>query len=107
MNIIIVGCGKVGSTILSSLLAEGHDIVVIDPNPDVISEVSNIYDSMYVCGNGADCDVLAEANVDQAELVLAVTGSDELNMLSCFMARRRARSTPSPASAIPNTTIRA
>ena len=61
MNIIIVGCGKIGSTILSSLLAEGHDIVVVDSNPEVISEVSNIYDSMYVCGSGTDCDALAEA----------------------------------------------
>ena len=88
MNIIIVGCGKVGSTILSSLLAEGHDIVVIDPNPDVISEVSNIYDSMYVCGNGVDSDTLSEAGVEQTELFVAVTGSDELNMLSCFIAKR-------------------
>lgn len=88
MNIIIVGCGKIGSTILSSLLAEGHDIVVVDSNPEVISEVSNIYDSMYVCGNGVDCDTLAEAGVANAELVVAVTASDELNMLSCFMARK-------------------
>ena len=88
MNIIIVGCGKIGSTILSSFLAEGHDIVVIDTNPAVISEVSNIYDSMYICGNGVDCDTLSEADVEHAELVVAVTGSDELNMLSCFMARK-------------------
>ena len=88
MNIIIVGCGKIGSTILSSLLAEGHDIVVVDSNPEVISEVSNIYDSMYLCGNGVDCDTLAEAGVENAELVVAVTGSDELNMLSCFVARK-------------------
>ena len=88
MNIIIVGCGKIGSTILSSLLAEGHDIVVVDSNPEVISEVSNIYDSMYVCGSGTDCDALAEAGVDKASLVVAVTGSDEINMLSCFIARK-------------------
>ena len=88
MNIVIVGCGKIGSTILSSLLSEGHDIVVIDSNPAVISDVSNIYDSMYVCGSGTDCDTLHEAGVEQAELFVSMTGSDELNMLSCFLAKR-------------------
>ena len=88
MNIIIVGCGKIGTTILSSLLAEGHDIVAVDSNPDVISEISNIYDSMYVCGSGTDCDTLSEAGVENAELFVAVTGSDELNMLSCFIAKK-------------------
>lgn len=88
MNIIIVGCGKIGITILSDLLAEGHDITVIDSNPAVISEISNIYDSMYVCGSGTDCDALTEAGVENAELFVAVTGSDELNMLSCFLAKR-------------------
>ena len=88
MNIIIVGCGKIGTTILSSLLAEGHDIVAVDSNPDVISEISNIYDSMYVCGSGTDCDTLTEAGVEHTELFVAVTGSDELNMLSCFIAKK-------------------
>jgi len=88
MNIIIVGCGKIGTTILSSLLREGHDIVAVDSNPDVISEISNIYDSMYVCGNGVDCETLAEAGIDKCELFVATTGSDEFNMLSCFMAKR-------------------
>ena len=88
MNIVIVGCGKIGSTILSSLLSEGHDIVVIDSDPAVISDVSNIYDSMYVCGSGTDCDTLLEAGIADAELFVAVTGSDELNMLSCFLAKR-------------------
>ena len=88
MNIIIVGCGKIGTTILSSLLAEGHDIVAVDSNPDVISEISNIYESMYVCGSGTDCDTLTEAGVANAELFVAVTGSDELNMLSCFIAKK-------------------
>ena len=58
MNIVIVGCGKIGSTILSDLLSEGHDIVAVDSDPQVISEISNIYDSMYVCGSGTNCDTL-------------------------------------------------
>ena len=88
MKIIVVGCGKIGTTILSSLLAEGHDIVAVDSKPEVISEISNIYDSMCVCGNGTDCDTLAEAGVENAELFVAATNSDELNMLSCFLAKR-------------------
>ena len=88
MKIIIVGCGKIGTTILSSLLAEGHDIVAVDSNQDVVSEISNIYDSMYVCGNGVDCDTLSEAGVEKCDLFVAATGSDELNMLSCFIAKR-------------------
>ena len=88
MNIVIVGCGKIGSTIISSLLREGHDIVAVDSDPAVISEVSNIYDSMCVCGSGTDCDTLSEAGVENAELFVAVTGSDELNMLSCFLAKK-------------------
>ena len=88
MNIVIVGCGKIGVTILSSLLAEGHDIIAVDNDPAVISEISNIYDGMCVCGSGTDCDTLAEAGVADAELFVATTCSDELNMLSCFLAKK-------------------
>ncbi len=88
MRIIIVGCGKIGTTILASLVAEGHDILALDSDPTVLTEITNIYDVMTLCGNGVDCDVLAEADTEQADLFVAVTGSDELNMLSCFLARR-------------------
>ncbi|MBR3996485.1 MAG: NAD-binding protein, partial [Clostridia bacterium] len=88
MKIIIVGCGKIGITILQSLISEGHDVVAIDQNPDVISELSTVFDAMYVVGNGAGSDILYEAGADEAELVVAATGLDELNMLSCFLARK-------------------
>ena len=88
MNIVIVGCGKIGRTIISSLVNEGHDVVAIDENPAIIAEISDIYDVMCVCGNGADCDTLSEAQVEKADLFVAVAGSDELNMLSCFIAKR-------------------
>lgn len=88
MKIVIVGCGKIGTAILQSLISEGHDVVGIDTAPEVISEISNIYDAMYVVGNGADSDVLIEAGVRDAELFVAVTGTDELNMLSCFLAKK-------------------
>lgn len=88
MKIIIIGCGKIGVTILQSLINEGHNVVAIDQNPNVVSELSTVYDAMYVVGNGADSDILYEAGADEAELVVAATGIDELNMLSCFLARK-------------------
>lgn len=88
MKIIVVGCGKIGVSILSSLVGEGHDVVAIDNSPSVIEEIGNIYDVMCVCGNGTDCETLEEADVSKAELFVAVTGSDEFNMLSCFLAER-------------------
>lgn len=86
MNILIVGCGKIGSTILASLTNEGHDITAIELDRDTLAEITNVYDVMGVCGNGADCDTLAEAGVADAEMFIAVTGSDELNMLACYLA---------------------
>lgn len=88
MNIIVIGCGKIGSTLVASLTAEGHDVVALDRKAEVISDITNIYDVMGVCGNGADSDILEEAGVANAEMVIAVTDSDELNMLACFLAKK-------------------
>jgi len=88
MKIIIAGCGKIGTSLLSSLVCEGHEVVAIDDSPAALSEISDIYDIMCVCGNGADSDILIEAGVKSADIFAAVTGSDELNMLSCFLAKR-------------------
>ncbi|MBE6649811.1 MAG: Trk system potassium transporter TrkA [Ruminococcaceae bacterium] len=88
MKIILFGCGKIGSTIISTLVSEGHNIVAIDKSQETISEITNIYDIMGICGNGVDCAVMTEAGISSADLFIAVTGSDELNMLSCFLARR-------------------
>ncbi len=88
MNIIIVGCGKIGSTILESLVEEGHDVVGIDNDEQVITQITNVHDIMAVCGSGTDYDMLKEAGVANAEMFIAVTSSDELNMLSCYMAKK-------------------
>ena len=88
MNIIIVGCGKIGSTLIASLVAEGHNVTAVDVDPAVTTEINNIYDVMVVGGNGADCDTLSEAGVEKANLVIAATGSDEFNMLTCFLSRK-------------------
>ncbi len=88
MKIIIFGCGKIGTTLISSLASEGHDIIAIDSNPKTVEEVTNIYDVIGLCGNGIDCDTMNEAGIEDTELFVAVTGSDELNMLGCFLARK-------------------
>ncbi len=89
MRIILVGCGKIGVALLSALVSEGHDVVAMDIRRDVLDELTNQYDVMCMEGNGADCEALQEAGVDKTELFIAVTGSDELNMLMCFLAKRQ------------------
>ncbi|MBO5648647.1 MAG: Trk system potassium transporter TrkA [Clostridia bacterium] len=88
MKILIAGCGKIGTAILSSLSAEGHDITAIDSAADVITEVTNVYDVMGVVGSAADCETLREAGVENADVFIAVTDSDERNMLACCFASR-------------------
>lgn len=88
MKIIIVGCGKVGSTLANTLNEVGNDVVVIDKNAAKVKEVAARYDLMGVIGNGATRETLREAGVDSAHLVIAVTGSDELNLLCCVMAKK-------------------
>ncbi len=88
MKIIVVGCGKIGSTIVSSLVDEDHNVVVVDTDSNVIEDITNIHDVMGVCGSGTDCDTLTEAGVDTADIVISVTPSDELNMLCCYIAKK-------------------
>ena len=76
MNVIIFGCGKIGSTIISTLVEEGHKIVAIDRDSEAVNEITNIYDVMGLCGNGVDCAVMTEAGVENTDLFIAVTGSD-------------------------------
>lgn len=87
MNIIVVGCGKIGQSIVSSLLSEDHNIVVIDKDPEIIAEVTNIFDVIGVCGIGTDCEILTEAGANKADIFISVTDSDEMNMLSCYLAK--------------------
>lgn len=88
MKIVIVGCGNVGETLAEQLSREGHNITVIDKKETVVTGVSNTYDIMGIVGNGAVYSVQAEAGVNEADLVIAVTGDDELNLLCCLIARK-------------------
>ncbi|MCI8562772.1 MAG: Trk system potassium transporter TrkA [Lachnospiraceae bacterium] len=88
LNIIIVGCGKVGATLIEQLSREGHDITIIDQNAQKIQEITNQYDIMGMTGNGASYNVQMEAGIENTDLFIAVTGSDELNLLCCTIAKR-------------------
>ncbi len=88
LNIIIVGCGKVGITLVERLCKEGHDITVIDTVGDKVQSTSGLYDVMGLKGNGASYSVQMEAGIENADLIIAVTGSDELNLLCCIVAKK-------------------
>ena len=88
MNIIIVGCGKVGQTLAAQLNDEGNNVTVIDLSPEKVNLVATRYDTMGIIGNGATHAIQQEAGIDSADLLIAVTGSDELNMLCCMIAKK-------------------
>lgn len=88
MKIIIVGCGKVGTTLAEQLNRENHDITLIDTNGEAIQNISDSADVMGVTGNGAVYQVQMEAGIQDADLLIATTNSDELNMLCCLIAKK-------------------
>ncbi|MCR5149996.1 MAG: Trk system potassium transporter TrkA [Clostridiales bacterium] len=88
MHILIIGQGKFGTTLTRQLIKEGHDIVVIDINNDNVTNIVDQYDVMGICGNGANCEILKEAGVAKAKLCMAMTSSDELNILCCMFAKK-------------------
>ena len=88
MNIIIVGCGKVGQTLAEQLNEEGNNITVIDIDPENLKSVSTSADVLGIVGNGATHSVQKEAGIENADLLIAVTDSDELNILCCMIAKK-------------------
>lgn len=88
LSIIIVGCGKVGTTLIEQLSKEGHDITIIDNNAQKVQEIASYYDIMGLAGNGASYNVQIDAGIENADLIIAVTNSDELNLLCCTVAKQ-------------------
>lgn len=88
MNIIIVGCGKVGMTLAELLAAENHNITLVDESPARIQAIPESLDALRVVGNGASLKTLQEALVKEADILIAVTGQDELNLLCCLIAKK-------------------
>ena len=87
MKIVIVGCGKVGTSIARELNAEGHEISVVDNNRAAVNRLSETLDVLGIEGNGATFDTLSEAGAETADLVIAATARDEVNLYTCLMAR--------------------
>lgn len=89
MNIIIVGLGKVGQKLVERLSREEeHSITVVDLRRNILEDVVNSYDVMGVSGSGASLEILTEAGIGKTDILIAVTGSDELNLLTCMIARK-------------------
>lgn len=87
MDIIIVGCGKVGSA-LAEVLSDEHNVTIIDKKESLVETATNDFDVMGIVGNCLQTEILEEANVSKANILIAVTTSDEVNILSCLIAKR-------------------
>lgn len=89
MNIIIVGCGKVGQKIAEKLSYEDDlNITVIDLRSNVVENIISKYDAMGITGDCIDLEILKEADIENADILIAVTGSDELNFTTCLLAKK-------------------
>ncbi len=88
MKVIIVGAGKVGSTLVEKLSFEGHDVLIIDINGKTVDALVNKFDVRGIIGGGADRKVLKDAEVDKADFFISSTSRDELNVLACMLAKK-------------------
>lgn len=88
MKIVIIGLGTIGTTILKNLNREGHTITIIDEDEKMVAQLIEKYDVFGVVGNGASMEIQIEANAGAADLVIALTRSDELNILACLVAKK-------------------
>lgn len=87
MNAVIVGCGKVGTELARTLVNDGHDVSVIDSSEKALAAAAEAIDILPVQGNGADINTLRDAGLDKADIFIAVSPSDELNLLACLIVK--------------------
>lgn len=88
MKVVVIGNGKIGSSLSSALVSEGHDVTIVDNNEAKLNRSKNTLDVMCIEGNGATSETQLEASVDKSQIVISVTPYDELNILSCLIAKR-------------------
>lgn len=88
VKIIVIGCGKVGNTLASHLSEENYDVVLIDQNEERLKAASDCMDLFCILGDGSDAEVQMAADVAHADLFIACTSTDEINMLSCLLAKK-------------------
>ena len=88
MNILVVGDGKVGHTVAEYLAKENHDVTIVDRSDDALKRSEDTLDVLCIRGNGANASTLMSAGADKADIIIAATAGDEVNMLCCLMAKR-------------------
>ena len=88
MKIILVGGGKVGTALARQLSEEDHNVTIVDTNKARVEHLTESYDVLGIVGNGSSITTLAEAGIEDADVFIAVTGSDELNLLCCMFAKK-------------------
>ena len=88
MKIILVGGGKVGSALCRSLVAEKHDVLLIEQDEAVLNHIVNRFDIMGILGNGADFTILEQASVQDCDIFIALTEYDEVNMIAAVLAKK-------------------
>lgn len=91
MKVVILGCGRVGSTIATTMAREGHDVTIIDQSPDSFRRLSADYSGKTVVGNGLDPDTLLKADIEHADAFIAVTNGDNRNIMSVQIAKVKFR----------------
>jgi trk system potassium uptake protein len=87
MYIIIMGSGRVGFNLAHLLIADGHDVTIIESDDALCNETAAELDALIICGSGTDTKTLEEANIKNADVFVAATGYDEANLLSCILVR--------------------
>lgn len=88
MRVLVIGDGKVGHTLVESLAQEGHDVVIVDSNDEVLERTQDTLDVLCIRGNGANAQTLMDAGAKKADVIIAATASDETNMLCCLIGKR-------------------
>lgn len=87
MEVVIMGCGRVGLNLASFLISDGHEITLIENNEEKCHNIAPELDATVICGNGTDIGILEEANIEDADVFVAATGNDGANLLACVMAK--------------------
>ena len=88
MKIVIIGIGKLGKLLTKNFSFDKHDITIIDKHQEIVEDIVNEFDVMGYTGNGASLNALIEANATNADLLIACTSDDELNILCCIVAKK-------------------
>ncbi len=87
MKIIIVGLGQTGTLLAQRITRENHDVVAVDNDREIVENVTNLYSVSGICGSGASREILLQAGADSADVIIAVSPVDEINLMACMVAK--------------------